>query len=71
MIVRIVPLPSHPDYLKFDIILPEGYAKQVLMDSYELKAYRGASITSIIEQKVLDLLQEMGHTTDSISIQFL
>lgn len=71
MTVRIVPLPCQPDQLRFDVILEQGYAKEMLLDIYELRQYRGASISTIIEQKVLDLLQEMGQNTDTVSIVYL
>jgi hypothetical protein len=58
MMVKVVPLPCSHDGIKFDIILPEGYAKTIELDIYALRAYRGASVTEIIEQIVLDFVQE-------------
>ena len=69
MTVKVVPLPGPLDQLIFDVILPGGHAKTFTLYDYDLRAYRGARIPEIIEQKVLDFLQELGHTGDT-SIQF-
>lgn len=69
MLVKVIPLPTQVG-IKFDVCLESGYAKTFELDDYAVRQYRGASITEIIEQIVLDFLQELGHTTDSISIIF-
>lgn len=70
MQVRVVPLPCLPDELKFDIILPEGYAKTCHMDIYEIRQYRGLGIAEIIEQKVLDFLSQLEYSIDCVSIVY-
>jgi hypothetical protein len=64
MTVKVVPLPAQQG-LKFDVILEGGYVKTFNMDDYELRQYRGLSIADVIEQKVIDLLAQLGYNNTS------
>lgn len=71
MIVRVIPLEyTQPDGLKFDVIVEDGYAKTFTVDAYKIRHYRGASIAEIIEQIVLDYVEELGYSKESVQIVF-
>lgn len=67
MTVRVVPLPAEHGGLKFDLILDSGHIVTIELHEYELRAYR-ASISDVIEQKVLDYLREFDYDAESVHI---
>ena len=66
--MKVVARPSQPEELRFDIILPSGHVKEIALDRYQLKAYRGLGITEIIAEVVLDFLPTAGYTEEECKL---
>lgn len=74
MTVKIVPIHSQNEPyshgIKFDVILEEGHVVTLEMDEYEIRAYRGAPLADIIENRVWIWLQSNDYDPETISIIF-
>ena len=70
-VIRVVVRCCEPDMLEFDVVLPDGSYKPFKLNQYGIRAFRGASPRTIMEQCARDLLDDLGLPSEGICLTFL
>jgi hypothetical protein len=69
--VRCILRQCDDQKLEFDLVFDDHYIKTVILDAYQVRAYRGAGIRSIIEDCARNYLENIGKNPEIILLTFI
>lgn len=69
--VRCILRHCDEQRLEFDLVFADNCIKNVQLDAYGIRAYRGAGIRSIIEDCARNYLESLGKNPEIILLTFL